>query len=332
MGGVQWGVCIALGLGWVCATAGPTGGEDSLRVQLDEIAAGLDRGECDRAGDSLTALLEQEGLRARLVGSAEADEVRELLLRCAFGLSYRPPEVAGLLGVESAVWNRRSGRLEVSFDGTSVRHEDASTGLAEVASVYGFHPRGFTLVDGVLFFDVPFSGPCRLAVEGRLPAHKNDRKRSPQLVLRVDDRLSYTVDYTWPSTWRKSRGLWSQGTIHQWTAGVSELLTTDRTPGGKYDMMWGERYDLKLVVKSSALSASLQGRGMCSVRKERRAYGQLGLRWCPSINRLSLSGIVDREVIERLRAEHHERAFAGYAASEAAREHIPAWLQPEQQP
>jgi hypothetical protein len=111
---------------------------------------------------------------------------------------------------------------------------------------------------------------------------------------------------------------------------VSELLDTDPTPGGKYDMMWGERYDLKLVVKSGTLAASLQGYGMSSVRKARRVYGRLGFRWCPSVERVSLSGIVEREVIDELFAAHRERAAQESRESAVARAALPGWLRPRE--
>jgi hypothetical protein len=299
-------------------------GEAEFRARLAAVTSLLEHGSEEAADRALRLMLEDTRFREEAVRAR--GEVLETLTRCAFGLSYSPPDVAGLLGAESAAWNRRSGRLVLRFSRACERHEDAPKEVDEDASVYSFHPSGLTLVDGVLLFDVPFTGRCQIAISGKLPEHKKDRKRPPQLVLVVDDGLSYTVDYTWPSTYRKSRGLWSQGTIYEWKLGVSELLATDPTPGSKYDMMWGERYDLKLVVKSGILAASLQGYSMLSVRKARRVYGQLGFRWCPSIEQVSVSGIVERDVIEGLREGHRERAYAAYRNSVDARSLAPAWL------
>lgn len=293
-------------------------------VRYAAVMAQLDDAAYRDADRSLRRMFAEQSLRGEILRAG--DEVREAVVRCAFGLSYRPPDVAGLFGVGSASWNRRSGRLEVVFDRDSERHAGASSGLADVASAFSFHPRGFSVVDGVCLFDVPFSGRCQIAIRGRLPEHKNDRKRPPQLVLRVDDRLAYTADFTWPTTYRKSRGLWSQGTIYEWDSGVSRLLATDPTPGGKYDMMWGQRYELKLVVKSSSLVASLQGYGMLSVAKLRRTYGRLGFRWCPSVERLCVSGIVEPDVMQGLYDLHRATAFAAFADAVEVGDLLPDWL------
>jgi hypothetical protein len=296
----------------------------TLRAHMNEVATLLNRASYKRADRALKAMLENPLLRTE---AREASaELLELARRCAFGVSYGQPSVADLLGADSASWNERSGKLQISFTRASVRHESAPRDVTDVASVYAFHPQAFQLSHGVLLLEVPFVGHCQIAVVGTLPEHKNDRKRAPQLMLQVDEQLAYTVDFTWPSTHRKSRGLWSQGTVYAWQAGVSELLATDPTPGGKYNMMWGERYALKFVVKSRSLVASLQGYGMLSVSKQKRAYGRLGFRWCPSIQSVQLSGIVAPEVIDSLREQSREREYANFLETVPAGGLLPDWI------
>ncbi len=256
---------------------------------------------------------------------------RELARQCVFERHYTAPPVETLLGATSGSWNRRSGRLRLRFDARSaVRQDapvrDAALNLSGGVSPYSFHPQGFVSEGGLLMFEVPFRGGCQMSVEGVLPEHAQDRKRPPTLSLSGDAGLAYTVDYTWPSTYRKSKGLWSQGVVYGWDGGQSELLDTDRTPGGKYDMMWGEPYTLKLVVKSTRLVASLQGYGMVSVPKDKGLYGRLGFRWCPFVREIHVSGLVDPEQMDRRWARHRERAWELFRTERMPMAPLPTWL------
>jgi len=277
----------------------------------------------------------RERLDALLVqheGAAHARAARRRLLSLAtqllFETSYVPPDEDALLGSDPGHrrLDRRRRRLEVSYTDRSPRATTASAAAGDDASDSTFHPRGFSWRDGLLLHDVPFSGPVRITVEGLLPPRGKLRTHPPQLVLVVDETLEYHVDFTWPTRYAATVGQWTQGSATCWRDGQAEHLGTDGTPGVKYDMMWGERYELQLVVKREVLAAALQGRSMLSVRKGDPRAGRLGLRYCPSVRRVSLSGSVGDELLGQLAAEHRAREYERFVQGVKAADVLPEWL------
>ncbi len=288
----------------LCAAAQPTPGPDLLTA-VERVLEGT---RPERAGRLLRELL------ARDDGEPPPERARleELVVRCAFAETYREPELVALLGGDRCRWRARSGRLEARYPRDGPRAATADDAVGTAPDPFTFHPLGFSEVDGALLSDVSFSGTCRITVEGVLPPGGRLRDHPPRLLLAVDDDLVYTVDFTWPTRYRRSVGDWTQGRADRWLRGDAVQLAEDRTPGGKYDMMWGERYRLKLVVKRDVLAATLNGFDMLVADKDDARSGRLGFRWCPGVTEVRLDGVVDDAEIDGLRAAHREEALATF--------------------
>lgn len=311
------------------AAAAPARG-DTLDADLAQVRAQLEAPRCEeraRAHATLWARLEAR----RAVSSAASaeltarrDELRELARRTAFAARYESPALTELIGGDEASWNPRTGTLEVEYSRSSPREEAPATGAAGGSE---FQPFGFEERHGVLVSRIPFDGPCQLELHGRAP-RSFVRDPPPSLWLLAPDEREFEMWFTWPSTHERSVGKWTQGKARLWRHGQPTLLARDRTPGGKYDLGFDESYVLKLRVTRSALLGSLNGFGMLKASKRRRGYGRLGFAHCPDVERVRLSGRVERETIDALRTRRWELDLARELERPAPpdTELLPSWL------
>jgi len=274
-------------------------------------------------------------LNARRDASAESaqelanrrDELLALARRTEFAARYEEPTLERLFGGDTASWNPRSGALEIEYSRRSARDEAPQEGAAGGSE---FHPFGFEERHGVLVSVIPFDGTCQLELRGRAP-RTFVRDQPPTLWLLTDDDREFEMWFTWPSTHERSVGKWTQGKAQLWRRGQPTLLARDRTPGGKYDLVFDEPYVLKLRVTRTALIGSLNGFGMLKASKRRRGYGRLGFEHCPDVESVRLSGQLSRRALAAVRRQHWEAALARHLEQPSAPETalLPAWLADE---
>ncbi|RKY21026.1 MAG: hypothetical protein DRQ55_05830 [Planctomycetota bacterium] len=274
----------------------------ALHAGLTDAGQRIEAGDLAQARADILALVRTHETSDELL--LQLHRVKELLKRCAFRASHELPEATDLIAGNLMSYNRRSGKIKVSYKRNPEADPDADDGSGNdvklLLQLLGLSNEvggdDFTWAGGAPMHPIVFSGPYTVEIKGVMP-EKDDSKgvfySNPQMVINAGDEGIYTVSFGYPRT---SQGWFRRASIRHTAISDSDLLDEDKdTP-----LKLGKRYSVKVVVNKKNITASANGRTFLKCKKQGDNYGQFGFRGCPGIQELILSGMANTAWVEGL--------------------------------
>jgi hypothetical protein len=281
-----------------------------------EVEAAFSAGLWKQAHEKILALVKDHQNDAYLL--AHSDELTSMMSECDFRQSYKVPDIQAFFKGKTSPFDRKKSELEVSYV-----NEKKGRGSADTLSgIEDFQKRGEKLT-----FPVLFTGPYQISVKGEMPA-SGLVGRQPEIVVCHTEKSGVRFTFTWPTTNGPGRqfDIWSLGSVFLTEDGKERQQQEDNQLGVKYSLMYGAKYDLKVTVSKSDVTATIHGIKFLTVERPQGDYGSLTLGWCPNIAELVISGTIDRKWVDAAYENHVNAARKDFMKSYDPAKVLPAWL------